>query len=308
MSNEELVAAIRSGEDRMGELWAQVERLVKWKAHRVMGALEARGGCGVTFEDLYQSGYPALVDAVETYDPAAGAFSTWFMYYLRKAFAEATGYRTRKGQNEPLNNSLSLDTPLTDETDSDDLMAIIADPAGMKGIETAEEAIYHQQLHDALEAALDAIPDQYSEVLRQRHYDGLSLAEIGESRGVSAEYVRQLECKAIRHIRRPSIACHLRPFCDFDFYSGTGLGAFQHTGMSIQERYLVIEEERKARQEKERKRQEEVWRRQVEENQRWLAEQQAARRKDPFIDEMMQSLSPEYQEKLRGILAELRGT
>ena len=31
MSNEELVAAIQSGEDRMGQLWEQVERLVKWK-------------------------------------------------------------------------------------------------------------------------------------------------------------------------------------------------------------------------------------------------------------------------------------
>ncbi len=250
MSNEELVAAIQSGEDRMGELWAQVEKLVMWKAHRVMTALDGRGG--VEFDDLYQSGYPALVVAVDSYNPEHGLFSTWFMLHLKTAFADATGYRTRKGQNEPLNNSLSLDTPLTDEAGSDDLMAIIADPAGMKGLEAAEEAIYHQQLHDALEAALDAIPDQYSEVLRQRHYDGLSLAEIGESRGVSAEYVRRLEYKAIRYMHRPSIACHLRPFCDFDFYCGTGLSAFQHTGMSIQERYLVIEEERKEKAEQQR--------------------------------------------------------
>lgn len=250
MSNEELVAAIQSGEDRMGELWAQVEKLVMWKAHRIMAVLDGRGG--VEFDDLYQSGYPAMVAAVDSYKPECGAFSTWLMYYLRKAFAEATGYRTQRGRNDPLNNSLSLDTPLSDDLDSDDLMAIIADPAGMKGIETAEEAIYHQQLHDALEAALDAIPDQYSEVLRQRHYDGLSLAEIGESRGVSAEYVRRLEYKAIRYIHRPSIACHLRPFCDFDFYCGAGLSAFQHTGMSIQERYLVIEEERKEKAEQQR--------------------------------------------------------
>ena len=294
MSNEELVAAIQGGEDRMGELWAQVEKLIMWKAHRIMGALEARGGCGVTFEDLYQSGYPALVDAVETYDPAAGAFTTWLMYYLRKAFAEATGYRTQRGRNDPLNNSLSLDTPLSDDLDSDDLMTIIADPAGMKGIEMAEEAIYHQQLHDALEAALDAIPDQYSEVLRQRHYDGLSLAEIGESRGVSAEYVRRLEYKAIRYMRRPSIACHLRPFCDFDFYCGTGLSAFQHTGMSIQERYLVIEEERREkaeqqRQDRERRRREKKNRIAVEESMEH-ARQQA--------EEIVSRMTPEEKAQL----------
>ena len=40
MSNEELVAAIQAGEDRMGELWEQVERLVQWKANRIMTALK----------------------------------------------------------------------------------------------------------------------------------------------------------------------------------------------------------------------------------------------------------------------------
>lgn len=294
VSNEELVAAIQSGQDRMGELWAQVEKLVMWKAHRIMGALEARGGCGVTFEDLYQSGYPALVDAVETYDPAAGAFTTWLMYYLRKAFAEATGYCTRKGQNEPLNNSLSLDTPLTDETDSDDLMAIIADPAGMNGLEAAEVAIYHQQLHDALEKALDDIPDQYSEVLRQRHYEGLTLAEIGERRGTTPERIRQMESKAVRLMRKPSIACHIRPFYDFDFYCGTGLGAFQHTGMSIQERYLVIEEERKEKAEQQR--QEREHRQREKQNQR--AWEEYAERTRQQAEERISRMTPEEKARL----------
>ena len=294
MSNEELVAATQAGEDRMGELWEQVERLVKWKAHRIMAVLDGRGG--VEFDDLYQ----AMVAAVGSYKPECGAFSTWFMFHLKTAFAEGTGYRAKRGRNEPLNHSLSLDTPLSDDADSDDLMAVIADPAGMNNLQDVEEAIYHRQLREALEVALDAIPDQYSEVLRQRHYEGLTLAEIGELRGVGVERVRQMENKAIRYIRRPSIACHLRPFYDFDFYCGTGLGAFQRTGMSIQVKYLIIEEERREREAQERKRQ-------VEENQRWLAEQQAARQRDLFIDEIMQSLSPEGQEKLKRMLAE-RGT
>ncbi len=248
----------------------------------------------MTFEDLYQSGYPALVDAVETYDPAAGAFTTWLMYYLRKAFAEATGYRTRRGRNDPLNNSLSLDMPLSDDVDSDNLMEITPDPAGMSGLESAEEAIYHQQLHDALEVALDAIPEQYSEVLRQRHYGGLSLAEIGESRGVSAEYVRRLECKAIRYIHRPSIACHLRPFCDFDFYCGIGLSAFQHTGMSIQERYLAIEEERKEKAEQQRQDRE---RRRREKKNR-IAFEESKERTRQEAEELVSRMTPEEKARL----------
>ncbi len=250
MSNEELVADIKSGAvDLMDQLWEQVERLVKWKAKRIITIFEGCPGRGVEFEDLYQSGYLAMVEAVETYDPAAGgAFSTWFMFHLKTAFAEATGYRTIKGQNEPLNNSLSLDTPLSDDADSDDLMDVIADPSGQNGIISAEDALYREQLHNAMEQALSAIPEQYADALRLRYYDGLSLNRAGEVRGVSGERIRSMENKGIRLLRRSQIACHLRPFYDFDFYCGTGLGAFQYTGMSIQERYLMLEEEHKERE------------------------------------------------------------
>ena len=82
-----------------------------------------------------------------------------------------------------------------------------------------------------------------------RYYQGVTIAEAGRIKGTTAERIRQMEDKAIRQLRKPRIACHLRPFYDFDFYCGSGWGAFQHTGMSIQERYLVIEEERTERAE-----------------------------------------------------------
>lgn len=34
----------------------------------------------------------------------------------------------------------------------------------------------------------------------------------------------------------------LRSFSDFDFYKGTGLSSFKRTGTSIQENYLLYEE------------------------------------------------------------------
>ncbi len=239
-------------QERMGELWQQVERLVSWKASRVMTALNGRGG--VEFEDLYQSGYPAMVAAVDSYKPEVGAFSTWFMLHLKTAFAQATGYRSNRQQRDPIHNAVSLDTPLTDDADSSDLMDIVADPAGAGRMEAVEEAIYRQQLHDALEEALEAIPEECSAVLRQRYYEGRTLADMAEEQGHSIEMIRKKERDALRKLRKPKTACHLRPFYDFDFYCGTGMGAFRHTGMSIQERYLLIEEERRERAEKDRQR------------------------------------------------------
>lgn len=298
MSNEELVSVIQAGSvELMGDLWEQVAGLIKWKAKRIMTALEGCPGRGVDFEDLCQSGYLAMVAAVDTYDPAAGgAFSTWLMYHLKTAFAEAAGYRTQKGRQEPLNNYLSLDTPLTDDADSDGLIDVIADPAGLQWRESLEESMWRQQLRETVGAALSTVPEQYREILRLRYWEDMTLEDIGELRGVSKERVRQMENKGIRLLRQPRNACHLRPFHDFDFYCHTSLSAFNQTGMSVQERYLVIEEERKEREAKERKRRDEEWQRRVEESQRWITEYQARRAQE--IEDAVSQMTPEEKQAL----------
>lgn len=251
MSNEELVVLIQNGApERMGELWEQVAGLVKWKAKRIITALELRGNmCGVDFDDLVQCGYPAMVAAVNTYDPESGSFSTWLMYHLQNEFAEATGYRTKKGQNEPLNTSLSLDKPLGDDGDSDLFGDLIPDQRATVTMEAVEEREYRQQLHEALENALNVIPENYSDVLRLRYYKGMTLEKAGETLGISGEQARQLEGKGIRKLRVPKLAATLRPFYNFDFYCGTGLSAFRSSGLSVQERYLLKEEEQQQKAE-----------------------------------------------------------
>lgn len=247
MSNEELVAEIQSGSvELMGQLWDQVAGLIKWKAKRIMTVLEGCPGRGVEFEDLCQSGYLAMVAAVDTYDPAAGGtFSTWLMYHLKKTFADVIGYRTQKGRQEPLNNYLSLDTPLTGDTDSDDLMDVVADPAGLQWREHIEESMWRKQLLEAVGAALSTVPEQYREILRLRYWENMTLEDISKRLGISKERVRQTVNQAIRRLRRSGKVSQLYPFYNFDFYSGNGLGSFRHGGMSVQERYMVVAEKRR---------------------------------------------------------------
>ena len=85
MSNEQLVALIQAGAtEYMEQLWEQVRNLVLWKARRIMSALEARGNpCGCTLDDLGQTGYVALVAAVDSYKPEGGAFSSWLMFGVK---------------------------------------------------------------------------------------------------------------------------------------------------------------------------------------------------------------------------------
>lgn len=237
----------------MGELWEQVKGLVVWKAQSVINALDQRGNrCGVDLDDLIQSGYIAMTETVHHYAPECGAaFSTCLVNNLKKAFAEATGYRTKRGSNEPLNNCFSLDQAVGADPDGAPLGDFIQDPKAAASILGIEEGLWQEQLHETLETAMAVLPEQSAEVLRLRYYQGVTIAEVGRIKGTTAERIRQMENKAIRQLRKPRIACHLRPFYDFDFYCGSGWGAFQRTGMSIQERYLVIEEERTERQHKE---------------------------------------------------------
>lgn len=251
-TNEELVAAIQAGEDRILELWEQVKGLVVWKAQSVINALDQRGTrCGVDLDDLIQSGYIAMTETVHHYAPECGAaFSTCLINRLKNAFAEVAGYRTKRASSEPLNNCFSLDQTVGADPDGAPLGDFIQDPKAVANILEIEEGLWQEQLHETLEAAMAVLPEQNAEVLRLRYYQSLTPAEVGQLEGITAGKVRQIESKAIRQLRQPSVACHLRPFYDFDFYCGSGLEAFRHTGMSIQERFLVIEEERAKRQRK----------------------------------------------------------
>ena len=192
MSIDELVAAVQAGDDsKLWELWDKISGLVKWKASHTMTALELLNDvCRVEFDDLYQSGYFAMLSALETYKPENGAFSSWLMYYLQTSFAETAGYRTKQGRIE--NAAASLDEPLDNEEQKSRRVDFITDETAQDAIESIEEREYQKQLHDAMEAALEELPEKQGQVLRLRYFKRQTLGEIGEIMGVSVERVRQM--------------------------------------------------------------------------------------------------------------------
>lgn len=251
MSNEELVAAIQSGEsERMGELWEQVEKFIAWKARRIMTTIEESSTIEV--DDLIQSGYFALVAAVRSYKTDDGPFLKWLSYYLKTAFAEAAGYRTTKMQNDPMRYALSIDYPMGEDNDNA-FGDLVPDLNAGEAMDAIEDDLWNKQLHAALDTALDAIPPQYGDVVRMRFYEGKTLGEISQEKNVSKVRVRQLENNGIKLLRGSEHACNLYPFYEFDFYCGTGLQTFRNRGLSVQEQYLVIMEDRRRRGEKKRR-------------------------------------------------------
>lgn len=222
MTNEELVALIQGGErDRLLELWQQNRGLCYLKAQRVRGALAAVGRCDVELDDLMQSGYLALVNAVEQYDPEAGfRFSTIYTTQLKVSFAEATGYRSKRQQREPLHTAGSLDTPLGDDPEGGTLGDMIADPVDQ--YEAADKRLYREWLRNLLDRELEKLPREQGEVVRLRYYQNKTLAEVGAAAGIYPAAARQREAEALRALRRSKEIRKLSPYIEgrTNYYQG----------------------------------------------------------------------------------------
>lgn len=235
MTNEELVAKIQAGErDRLPQLWSQVERFVAKRANRIMtmyatGYMANSGG--VEFDDLYNSGYLALVAAVDTYKPDKGMkFISWFAFFVKTAFGNAGGWKSQK--NDALRKAMSLDAPIDGEDDSDPLAQIVEDTGAAQDIQAVEDKIFQEQLHAALERALQHLPDAEVEAIRGKYFWGRELSSVekrAERRGLS----------------RLSAHASLRQYIELHtpYYLRVGVKSFQNSGDSSVERIVFKREQ-----------------------------------------------------------------
>lgn len=119
---------------------------------------------------MYQSGYLAMVRAVETYSPERGMkFIGWLAMYLKTAFNEALGVRRR----DPIHGAVSLDLPLGEgvgDTPGD----LIPDPDGQSLFLKDEERVWMEH-HTALKVALDTLPEPQRDILYQRFWGNRAL-------------------------------------------------------------------------------------------------------------------------------------
>lgn len=244
-SNEVLVLQIQDGHrDLLPLLWEQVKPFAEWMARRWANAWHSMRP-SLEVDDLSQCGYIALCEAVETYNADAGkSFIGWLAFYLKTHFAVEVGCRTRTQNQDPINNALSLDAPLGDDTDNLTLGDTVADPADF--YEAAEDAIWLQQCRQVINEALESLPEREKAVIQARYMEDLTLKETGEKFGVSGNAIRDTEQKALRKLRSGKSSTALRAvwYAEQNLYHGVGFNSWASTGASIQERLLMDAEQK----------------------------------------------------------------
>ena len=222
MTNEELAALIQSGRDDLtATLWKQVKGCVAQQANRWCYAWQGRGGA--EFDDLCQTGFLAMLEAVRTYDPERGArFVTWLGVCLKAPFLAAVGCRTERQRRDPIETAASLEAPIEG---AEDLTVgdMVADP--LDCIAAVDRKIYNEQLRAALDSALGRLPQEQSRAIRRRFYEGLSFAQAAELDHTTPDTVKMREAAAMQRLRRKESARRLRAFLDerTPFYSVHGV-------------------------------------------------------------------------------------
>ncbi len=236
MSNEELVMEIQAGRrELLGTLWEQVEKFIRRQANQRTDA------GAVDREDLYQSGYLALVKAVDSYTPERDMkFINWLAYHLKTAFNEASNYRSRRQRRDPMHRADSLSRPLDEE--GGELLDTVADPLGLQGIHEAEERIWQEELSYALKRAIEGLSEAESEVIRERYYQGFAIAQIARKTGKTAYEVQRDERRGLANLRKPSSG--LRAFIEENtpYYLHVGATRYNTTQTSAVEEVVFLRE------------------------------------------------------------------
>ncbi|MBL6751318.1 MAG: sigma-70 family RNA polymerase sigma factor, partial [Nevskia sp.] len=128
---------------------------------------------------------------------------------VKMEMAEDKVHKVRKIAKEPI----SMDVPIGDEGDAH-LGDFIEDAAAVSPLESATSL----SLSEATHQILASLTPREAKVLRMRFGIDMNadhtLEEVGKQFDVTRERIRQIEAKALRKLRHPSRAIHLRSFLD----------------------------------------------------------------------------------------------
>ncbi len=242
MTNEELVILIQQGERHLlPQLWEGVRRYVAKIARSYMVIYDGR--YGVEIDDLMQSGFLAMVNAVESYTPREANFLTWLTYHVKTAFAEATNRRTKSQKRNPLHIASSLYDPMPGDEDGE--LLLMDTIPGPDAFEDVEAKIYREQLRADLEAVLSTIPEKNADVLRLHFFEDKELTEIAESRGISTAAVSAYKREGLQKMRQKvntRQGAKLKAYIEerMNYHSGMGLKRFTNTMTSPIEMAVLL--------------------------------------------------------------------
>ena len=259
-TNAALAALAAAGNSfALGQLWEINRGLL----HRLFWQWYSKNkavadSAGLTIEDFDQEAFFAVQAAAQAFDPEKGTFATLLGYYVQNRIRKVVcgehgrlmttedGREVRISAN-PLNGSTSLDTPL-DDTDggSSTLGDLQEAPAAVQAFQAAEDDLYTEELHAALEEALNKLTAKQADVVRRHYFGGKCLSEIAREDNTTRNAPYNHEQAAFLALRRnPALARWHDDILSAKAWTGTGWNAWNRYG-SVEERVTEYIEKKEA--------------------------------------------------------------
>ncbi len=228
MTNEELAAAIKAGEtEKYTDLWEQTRLFVSNRAFAFCRAYyDAVQAAGITADDLIQSGFLALCEAVAAFEPNGYKFLTYLGYHLKTQFKTVCGIRTDKRDAFML--SISLDMPIGEEDDEITLLDTVEDTS----VNVESEFIDREnlrELHRDIMNVLHMLDSDCEQVIIMRYFKNYTDKQIAERLAIPIEKAKYLIARARRQLRCGKALKLMKQYRDdlsAAAYKRTGLSAF----------------------------------------------------------------------------------
>ena len=249
MTNEQLAELIGQGgnDELLPLLWDKMKALYQMWAKKYYNAHKERCNlCGVTADDLSQEGYLSMLEAVKAYisrteEHTDTAFTSYCLYPFKTHAAALIGVRTNRTRNEPLNRFRGdIDSPLDgiDGDSSETIGTTTPDPEAEQPFRNIEQADYCRAVREAVVNTLQEGTKDL-EVIECRYYSGKTLASIAANMGVSQERIRQIECAALKKLRK---CVELQKLAGINYYRHVNLSTVSRNG-SVEEQIAEYKEQ-----------------------------------------------------------------
>lgn len=242
MSNEELALLIQQGKrEYVSQLWEQTERFISMKAGQFERHLP---DSAADVDDLKQSGYFAMLEAVRYYDAAKGyKFLTYLSKTVQKRFYAVAGIRTSR--RDATRYADSLDAPASAEYDNISILDTLEDERAQTPLCAVIDHDYLSYADSVISRALERVNPRVRRLVVLIYFEGRTITEAAGIAGyTTTQAAEQAHYNALRTIRCSHVAHELQEllsdFGELDIASegmrGTGARRFRETWESATER------------------------------------------------------------------------
>ena len=229
---EAIVREIQNGrEDLYIDLWGRIRRFAaklasSWHTVQTVSGAPREAYSGDDIEDLMQSAFVALYEAVPRYDPERGGFLGFYKFFVRRCFRRYSGRPSNSHTPaDPSFTARALSAPLDPgDADGGTIEETVPDKAAAAALDAVEDRIFNKDLAERVTALLSRLPADAADRLRRVYWRGDPVAKIAEDAGLTERQLRSrldADRKRVRHaLRRTPEGLEIRRYIEgaTDYY------------------------------------------------------------------------------------------